>query len=304
MTQLVFGHKSDLSKEQLALIKRLKLKPKGRNAWVYVDDYTPGFLPAFALTPSQASLLEAALSQLLEVAPRVQQDEKLLYPSEHEMEEALEDDDTPNMLFWRVPQKNADSGEITWRDEKREVPLPTPAPLNMFFDIQQLEKVRKLPKYKTPVELDVSILPTPFEDDSPRPYFPYLLLAVNARTQEVIFTEVLRPLPSLQAMYDSFAMTVLGKFIEQGKLPSKIHSSNPLTEYLLKPLTSALKIKVELRDRLPALDIAMGTALQFTMQDMMDMDMDDFGFEIDPDDLLFLDDGGFDLLPPTPTKPK
>jgi hypothetical protein len=280
LVHVSFTRRADLEKEDIALLKKLKIKAADANGWISFRAHRYGFIPWY-LEADDVSVVESSLEQLLEVAVRCKTEETLLYPVLEDSEDQDDFYDNPVKLFFRVPQKEGST--ILWKDEVREVPFPEPPKLNLFLGIQNLETVKKLPRYKNGIELDIFMLPTPMDEDSSRPYFPFMLMAVDERKAEVVFSHLMRPLPTVQSMYESVPLQLLSAFMQLGKMPSKFIIRSPITELLLTPFVGPLKIKVEMQDELPAFDTAAMGLLQFLMADEMDM----FG---EDDDFLFMDE--------------
>src|SRR5262245_22371666 len=160
--QASFEDRGRLQKEDREIIKNLDLKFRGSNSWPMIRNYAPGMFPWF-LTSSEARFLTAALEQLLDVAPRVRDDEDVL--------RGAGDND------FRVRVPSAEKARLVWEDKIIRIPEPeeketTPAPL----DPQSLESLKKLPEITNVLEIELTMLPTPVRDKKVRPFLPYMLM--------------------------------------------------------------------------------------------------------------------------------
>jgi hypothetical protein len=241
--QASFEDRGRLEKEDRDIIKNLGLKFRGANSWPMFRNYAPGMFPWF-LTSSEARFLSIALEQLLDVAPRVRDDEDVLLGEE--------DDE----FLVRVPR--VENARLVWEDKIMRVPEPelkkaAPAPL----DPQLLESLKKLPEVTNVIEIELTMLPMPAREKKDRPFFPYLLMLVDASSGLILGNDMLQPLPSLDAMRAEFPTKVAEYLLKLGVKPLKIAVRTERTAQLLAPLAEELGIRIKMSPRLPGLDSAM-----------------------------------------------
>ena len=241
--QASFEDRGRLEKEDRDVIKKLVLKFRGAHSWPMFRNYAPGMFPWF-LTSSEARFLTTALEQLLEVAPRVRDDEDVL--------RGEEDDE----FLVRVPR--VENARLVWEDKIMRVPEPelkkaAPAPL----DRQLLESLKKLPEVTNVIEIELTMLPMPVREKNDRPFFPYLLMLVDASSELILGNDLLQPLPSLDAMRAEFPTKVAEYLLKLGVKPLKIAVRTERTAQSLAPLAEELGIRIKVSPRLPALDSAM-----------------------------------------------
>jgi hypothetical protein len=241
--QASFEDRGRLEKEDRDTIKNLGLKFRGANSWPMFRNYAPGMFPWF-LTSSEARFLTTALEQLLDVAPRVRDDEDVL---------CGEEDDE---FLVRVPR--VENARLVWEDKIMRVPEPelkkaAPAPL----DPQLLESLKKLPEVTNVIEIELTMLPMPVREKKDRPFFPYLLMLVDASSELILGNDMLQPLPSLDAMRAEFPTKVAEYLLKLGVKPLKIAVRTERTAQSLAPLAEELGIRIKISPRLPALDSAM-----------------------------------------------
>jgi uncharacterized protein DUF6930 len=241
--QASFEDRGHLQKEDRDVIKKLGLKFRGANNWPMFRNYAPGMFPWF-LTSSEARFLTIALEQLLDVAPRVRDDEDVL---------CGEEDD---QFLVRVPR--VEKARLVWEDKIMRVPEPelkdaTPAPL----DPQLLESLRRLPEVTNVIEIELTMLPMPVREMKDRPFFPYLLMLAEASSGAILGSDMLQPLPSLGAMRAELPTKVAEYLLQLGVRPLKIAVRTETTARSLAPLADEVGIRIKLSPRLPALDSAM-----------------------------------------------
>jgi Domain of unknown function (DUF6930) len=241
--QASFEDRGHLQKEDRDTIKKLGLKFRGANSWPLFRNYAPGMFPWF-LTSSEARFLTTALEQLLDVAPRVRDDEDVL---------CGEDD---NDFLVRVPR--VENARLVWEDKIMRVPEPelkeaTHAPL----DPQLLESLKQLPEVTNLIEIELTMLPMPVREKKDRPFFPYLLMLVDASSGVILGNDMLQPMPSLDAMRAQLPTKVAEHLLQLGARPLKIAVRTETTARSLTPLAEEIGIRIKLSPRLPALDEAM-----------------------------------------------
>jgi uncharacterized protein DUF6930 len=241
--QASFEDRGHLQKEDRDVIKKLGLKFRGANSWPLFRNYAPGMFPWF-LTSSEARFLTTALEQLLDVAPRVRDDEDVLWGEE--------DDE----FLVRVPR--VENARLVWEDKIMRVPEPevkeaAPTPL----EPQLLESLKQLTEVTNVIEIELMMLPMPVREKKDRPFFPYLLMLVDASSGVILGNDMLQPLPSLDAMRAEFPTKVAEHLLRLGVKPLKIAVRTETTARSLAPLADELGIRIKLSPRLPALDEAM-----------------------------------------------
>ncbi|MGH9755711.1 MAG: DUF7309 domain-containing protein [Blastocatellia bacterium] len=248
--QASFEDRGQLRKEDRDIIKELGLKFRGAYSWPMFRNYAPGMFPWF-LTSSEARFLTVALEQLLDVAPRVRDDEDILLGEE--------DGD----FLVRVPR--AEKARLVWEDKLMLVPKPeekeaTPSPL----DPQLLELLKQSPEVTNVIEVELTMLPMATREKKERPFFPYMLMLAEAASGVILGHDMLQPLPSLDAMRAELPIKVAGHLLRHGIRPVQITVRTATTARSLAPLTEEFGIRIKLSPRLPAID----AALKFFMERM------------------------------------
>lgn len=237
--QASFEDRDQLDNRDREVIKELGLKFRGRKEWPMFRSYRPGFLPWF-LEAEEARSLAEALDQLLEVAPRFREDRSLLVP---------EDEST---YLVRVPHQ--EGGTRVWADTVMEVPPPEPVSIQIEMNSEALESLESLPQSGHEFEMDLFMFPAPIQGEKgDRPVFPYMLLVVDAGSGMVVGTELLEPVPSLEAMWGSVPLAVTRQLAGLGIRPEQVTVDSELLFRLLQPLAEASRFELERSPFLPAL---------------------------------------------------
>jgi len=102
--------------------------------------------------------------------------------------------------------------------------------------------------------MDFFMFPAPVQEEkATRPYFPYMLLTVDTETGMIFGNELLKPEPSMEAMWGSIAGTVAQEFVGVGIVPEEVTVGSELLFQLLQPLAEALRFELEQSQILPNL---------------------------------------------------
>jgi Domain of unknown function (DUF6930) len=237
--QASFEDRDQLDNRDRKVIKELGFKFRGRKEWPMFRSYRPGFLPWF-LEAEEARSLAEALDQLLEVAPRFREDRSLLVP---------EDEST-----YLVRVSHQEGGTRVWEDTVMEVPPPEPVSIQIEMNSEALESLESLPQSGHEFEMDLFMFPAPIQGEKgERPVFPYMLLAVDAGTGMVVSTDLLEPVPSLEAMWGSVPLAVTRQLAGLGIRPERLTVGSELLFGLLQPLAESSRFELERSPFLPAL---------------------------------------------------
>ncbi len=240
--QASFEDRNELSQKDRKLIKKLGLKFRGRQAWPMFRSYRPGYVPWY-LEAAEARFLTHVLTQTLDVALRFEDDPALLEPP---------DDET---YLVRVAQ--AEAGSLTWSDQLMTVPPPEPAPISLQMDVQALAQLKQAPPSGHILEIDFFLMPAAIQEQKEeRPYYPYVLLVVEAQSSFILGTEMLSPEPSLEAMWGLVPMYVVQLMAQAGLRPRQVNVRSALLQDLLQPVAEELQFKLNQSRRLPGLDEA------------------------------------------------
>jgi hypothetical protein len=65
------------------------------------------------------------------------------------------------------------------------------------MEVPKIEALGRLPRGEVRLEVDFFMFPAPVQDEGDRPYFPHMLLVVDAGSGMVLGSDLLTPYPSL-----------------------------------------------------------------------------------------------------------
>ncbi|MFN8567700.1 MAG: hypothetical protein U0Z44_09310 [Kouleothrix sp.] len=242
-----FEDRAYLEKPDLAVIKSLGLKFRGRNAWPQFRDHQPTYFPWY-LSAEQARFLTLALEQSVDVALRFQANPDLLEPP-HE-----------GQYLVRVPEQHA--AGLAWHDAwmapaaftGRAIEIPQ-------VDQPRLRQLKQTLRAGPSVwEADLFLSPTPIQEGKDqRPFYPYMSLWVDQRSGMVLPPH----LAGTSTYLAEFQTHVLSLIEQSGALPKEIHVLFPELVALLEPITKPLGIKLRRAKELPMLEEARTSLLQY-----------------------------------------
>ena len=235
-----------ITPEDRKIINKLNLKFRGRQAWPQFRSYRPACFPWY-LEEEEAQMLIHGLEQLLDVAPRFKSEPDLLETSEHD-----------GKYLVRVQEDGK------WVDRYETIKFPADPPLELRMNLDALNQLKHMPKRNSIIEVDIQMMEGAINDEeSERPFFPFLLMMVDKQSSMILGADLLSPLPSLEAMWEDIpaaVVTILANYL----LPKEIQTKAALIALLLSPLEKELGIKVKLVSRLPALESAQQELRKFT----------------------------------------
>jgi hypothetical protein len=239
--QASFENREQLDKRDREVIKELGLKFRGRNAWPMFRSYRPSFFPWF-LEAGEVRFLSCALEQLADVAPRFREDSALLEPSGGES------------YLLRAPRQ--EGGRRLWEDASTGVPPLDAPPIVVEMEVSKIETLGRLPRGEMRLEVDFFMIPAPVQDEGDRPYFPHMLLVVEAGSGMILGSELLAPHPSPEAMWARVPETFADQLFALELAPEKISVDSELLFELLEPLAGEAGFNLELSPYLPGVEPA------------------------------------------------
>ncbi len=164
---LFYEDRDAVQKEDMDVIKGLRVKFRGHNAWPVFRQFKPGYHPWF-FTQQEALFFKVLLGQAIDVALRFREDKELL-PAK-----------SRNRYFVRVPSKR--EGTIVWRDEWRE-PAPVRCeelPLGSVDEIRIRRIKGTVSRQKGALEIDCFLTPAPVQEKpDERPFYPDAVVMIE-----------------------------------------------------------------------------------------------------------------------------
>jgi len=243
--QASFENRNELTNKDRDIIKQLGLKFRGRQAWPLFRSYRPGFYPWY-LEAHEVRFLAYALEQVVDVAMRCQANPEILTPG---------DDQT---YLVRVSQGEDDA----WEDRIVTVPPLGPASVTVMMDVDALEMLKRMPPRQVRLEIDLFMFPGQIGERGERPYYAYMLLVVESTSGVVLGTELLRPDPTMEAMYGMIPVTLVHLFARMGIVPGEIRVRSKILFQLLELLRGEIGFRIHPTPTLPSLDYAKDFLMQ------------------------------------------
>ncbi len=237
--QASFEDREEITPEDREVIKKLGLKFRGAKAWPQFRSFRPGCFPWY-IEQADAKMLICGLEQLLDVAPRYKENFDIFVPT---------DDDDDDYLV-RV-QKNG-----AWEDITMHIDPPEGSILNLKMNMAALEHLKKMMPGKAVIEVDLFMVSNPVQDKpKERPYFPYMLMICDHNSRMILATDLLKPLPTLEAMWEDVPAKTVG-FLAKSFAPKEIMVRDNLVKSLLEFVGEELDCKIKKSARLAAIDSA------------------------------------------------
>jgi len=234
---VTFDDREMLDNKDLATIKSLGLKFRGRQAWPCFRSHLPGFLP-WHLTGEEARFLALAIRWAMNVAEKLRENPLALNPQKK-----------GSYLVGYIVN---DDGKPTWHEEWRK-PVPfTAKPVSLSIDELRLAKIKKNSQ-KSEHTWEVEFFYAPFViHEGERPFYPYIALySVHNNRYVVNFC-----LSSLTDYETRFLENFL-ELLEKIKMFPKTMMIRKQAVYdFFKPIADVLGISLKKVKHLPAFEDA------------------------------------------------
>lgn len=242
-----FDDRELLDKNELATIKKLGLKFRGRQSWPTFKRYEPGFVP-WPVNAQEAQFLLHIIEQTMAVAQQLRENPKYLVPPKGKLWQRFT---LAQKYLTRVPVQTGDS--LSWKDEWL-APPPSPQPSSSLGTINevQLERIRKVPiRQGGTWEIDYFHTEAAIRD-AEKPYFPIIGLVVESQSAMVI-----TPVMSKLGQIGTHLVEELFKIADQHQvLPQTILVTRPELKEFLSPVGKKLNISIKSARRLPGVEMA------------------------------------------------
>jgi hypothetical protein len=232
-----YEDRKDLDKRDLQPIKALGLTFRGRQMWPQFRDYWPGLFPWY-IDAAQARFLTHALQQAHVVALRVRNDPDMLLSNGQ------------GLILVRVLHSSPEG--ISWTDSwlPPDPPPPARTPISVLPSMRDLKGLKGKTIGKAVWELDYWHVATTIQEKSTeRPYFPKMLMAVEAASELVVVSQLFRP--------DMPAATVQSEFLrsicQAPELPGEIRLKRDELLDIIGPVGLAAGLRVRKVKSLPGL---------------------------------------------------
>jgi len=250
---LDWGAKKALVPEEIALLAQLGYtpKPRERQAWPCFRTHTPGLYP-WSLNETEARELTLGLRATLACLLFADTRPYFFMPGEERS------DLLPTVLMRDALAGPLQPEQVEWRQWQ----LPAPAsPASPQPSPRWLAELKALPQEKgSLMEFDQFYMFTPILEDG-RPYFPRMALVVDGGTGFIYGMETVSPKTS----WGDIVLAVWSKALLSARArPEFIAIGQGPWLSSLKPLASALGIKLLLNEKLPFIAEARASLRQFS----------------------------------------
>lgn len=244
--QAAFEDRDLISKEDRDVMKQLGLKYRGANAWPQFRSYRPGCFP-WLIEKDEAKMLICALEQLLQVAPRFQEDPDIFTPTTTEHDYLVR---VNNNGKWEDSVKH-----IVFREEKT---------IDILMNEEALEHLRTLMPGKLTLEIDLYMMGEPVQEKpKERPFFPFMLMLADHDSGMILGVDMLTPLPSLEEMWSEVPAIVVEKLADDLP-PREIHVKDDMLYLLLQSVAEEAGFNLKKQPRLKQIDRAKRELRNFT----------------------------------------
>jgi hypothetical protein len=240
-----FTDREELSKEDLAAIKKSGVTFRGKGKWLKLEEVVPGLVPDF---PGEKTLedLPDLLEQTLSVLEETKSDPGLL----------LQNKDRNDKILIRIPSEVA--GQLQWNNSFEDPDKGySQVVYKPVWNQKSADTVALLKTRPVTIQCDLSLMPAPVRLEGKKAYFPFLLLLVDKKSGMIFGTTLLQPLPDIPAMYESFPQKLLQEILKlkyrPGSLEIRSRRLFDLSEAALKQAGCTLV----LTDHMPAMDEAL-----------------------------------------------
>jgi hypothetical protein len=246
--QVSFLGRDELEPADRALMKQLGLTFRGKQAYPVFRSYLPGYVPVLLNAP-EARFMTHILEQVLDVAPRIREDDAILLPG---------DDDT---YLVRVAHMQGD--QLMWEDTAVHLSPPDYEPLPISVDTQVLETLKKQKPGSLELEVDLILIPARVQEKADeRPRFPYALGVIDARTGFIFGIPLLTVETSLEEMWARVPDTFVHVLADHKLAPYQVTVPTGFLLELLTPVSTALGFKLRQSDDMPQLRAAVDSLFQ------------------------------------------
>jgi hypothetical protein len=247
---LSFEDREFVEKEDLAIMKENGVAVSGKKSLPIFRSYRPGMVP-WLLEESEKESMINYLEQFLEIAIRLESRK----PGDQQ------GSDEEDVFLIRECKKAGDS--IKWHDTWQEISVPADTEIYYAIDSGLMDKARAIPIGKNNYQMDFFLTPAQVREKNYRPYFSYMLLIVDERSELVISSDLLNPSEGIDQMLVKIPGLIL-KALSSGKtLPQAVSAGSPRLIDILSPLMKSLGIKLQYKQGLRSLETAKSAILEY-----------------------------------------
>ncbi|WP_028544651.1 DUF7309 domain-containing protein [Paenibacillus taiwanensis] len=242
---VTFEDRTDLEKQDLAQIKELGQRFRGRKTWPMFRIFDPGLVP-WTLDQEQVRYLTVALEQAMDLAGRAKKNEAVLTAPRS----------------GQVLVRSNENGE--WQDVWMDPEFVLKRPVKAECEDQALlnDLMARFPNKKGQWETEFFFAPVAVKGEGDRPYYPRLCLWVDRATRSAVGFHL--------AYDDNYEQEFLKHFLqlveEKGARPQKLIIRTNDTVDLFEKTAQRMKIRIEREPRLAYLEEARDDLFEYFMK--------------------------------------
>jgi hypothetical protein len=240
---LSFGDKEFLEKEDRAVMRAIGYSYAARKSWPLFRSYKPGMVPWF-LEEDEIESMGYFLEQFFETA----------LDSKPEDRAADTNPGRKNVYLVRELKGNPKNQE--WKSTMRKIVIPALEEILYTIDPGLLARTKRTPIGRNIFEVDFFLTTARVREKNKRPYFSYLLLVVDQKSEIIISNELLDPTEGIGSMLVKIPALFLNSLNKSLSLPQAVHVGSLRLADLLSPLMKNLGIQLQYKPDLKSLEMA------------------------------------------------
>jgi len=229
----------DLSFSQRKLFRSVGFRPSRSNAWPDIKEIITGRYPVDPVHFSAKQLIPV-LEQSLEVARQAKFNKAFIHGTQHQDEEFL------------IRRKIKNEKKAEWENTYKICDGLT-LKYKITYKPKVVEEILTF-KHGAPIEVDLRMIPNPSGMRGSPDFFPFVLILANQEKHTLIGYELLKPLPSLYAMYECIIGLFISIIHKAGIRPSNIYIRNGVVGFFIRHVLKPCGDNIIIADNLPVCD--------------------------------------------------
>lgn len=238
-----YGDREEVLPKDREILKKLGLRFRGRNEWIYFRAMQPGFFPWF-IDAGQADILIQSL-------------ENFVMACRHLLEGKLEVDfeGGETLLRFYSPEK-----ELWLNTAAKMPPIQFTLPALIIKDDILIARLKSKKQHNKQIEFEVAYFPAPIQArKEDRPYLPQLIMLADKKSGLPLNQHVFKPGETIE---DAILEMIAGYIVKHGR-PSVIYVRDNRTACYLDDLCRKLDIKLVQGKGMPVSNALFKSMLDF-----------------------------------------
>ncbi len=247
---LSFEEKEFLEKEDRAIMRAIGFTYSGKDLWPLFRSYRPGMVPWF-LEEDEIVSMGYFLEQFLETA------------IDSKPEDRAAEMDPGRKNIYLVRELKGDPKNQEWKTTMQKIVIPALQEVLYTIAPGLLARTKKTPIGRNIYEMDFFLTPAQVREKNKRPYFSYLLLVVDQKSEFVISHELMDPTEGIKSMLVKIPSLLLNSLNKSTSLPLAVHVGSLRLADLLSPLMRDLGIQLHYNPHLKSLEMAKSSIMDY-----------------------------------------